>query len=134
MSQPLEVWMVFHVIAATEDGAEESLEQHLDALSSERTVTEFTADVDEVEEVDKPHPSLETGYSQVAEVEMTVTGFADLVELVINYGPTSVDVQAPESIEMDLGEVRDAMNAVAQLMHQFLQSGAGGMMVSRPRD
>lgn len=126
--------MVFHVVAATEDAATESLDDHLEKLESERAVSAFDADLDDAEEVDNPHPSLETGYSRVAEVELTVDGFADLVELVINYGPTSVDIQAPDTVEMDIGEVRDAMNSVAQLMHQFLQSGAGGMMVSRPNE
>ncbi len=134
MSQPLDVWMVFHVVAATEDAARESLSNHIEKLESERSVTSFDADVDDIEQVDKPHPELDTGYSQVAEVEMTVTGFDDLIDIVINYGPTSVDIQAPDSVEMDIGEVRNALNSVAQLLHQFLQSGAGGMMVSRPNE
>ncbi|MDY6769598.1 MAG: hypothetical protein SVU88_01360, partial [Candidatus Nanohaloarchaea archaeon] len=110
------------------------LQDHLDKLEGERSVSSFAADVDEVSEVEQPSPDLDTGYSQVAEVEMDVDSFAELVEIVINYGPTSVDVTAPEHVEMDLREVRDALNAVAQIMHQFLQSGAGGMMVSRPSE
>lgn len=131
---PIEVWMVFHVVAAEKDAAEESLADHLEKLEGENGVQEFSADVEEVEEVDNPHPSLETGFSKVAEVEMVVSGFADLVSMVVNYGPTSVDVKAPDTVEMDIGEVRDALNNVAQMMHQFLQSGAGGMMISRPQD
>ncbi|MDY6768920.1 MAG: hypothetical protein SVW02_02320 [Candidatus Nanohaloarchaea archaeon] len=134
MSQPLEVWMVFDVIADDEEAAKESLQDHLDNLEAERSVSSFTAEVDEVSEVEQPSPGVDQGYSQVAEIEMEVSSFAELVELVINYGPTSVDVHAPERVEMDLREVRDALNAVAQIMHQFLQSGAGGMMVSRPSE
>lgn len=134
MNEPLEVWMVFDVVAATEEAAKESLEDHLDKLESERSVSTFTADRDEVREVEQPAEGLDTGYSQVAEVEMEVDSFSELVEMVINYGPTSVDVHAPDRVEMDLAEVRDALNAVAQIMHQFLQSGAGGMMVSRPTE
>lgn len=126
--------MVFHVVAAEEEAAEESLADHLEKLETEKGVMELSKSVEEVEEVDNPHPSLDTGYSQVAEVELEVSGFADLVSIVVNYGPTSVDVQAPETVEMDIGEVRDALNNVAQMMHQFLQSGAGGMMISRPQE
>ncbi|MDY6762050.1 MAG: hypothetical protein SVY41_03300, partial [Candidatus Nanohaloarchaea archaeon] len=81
-----------------------------------------------------PSPDMEEGYSQVAEVEMEVDSFSELVEMVINYGPTSVDVKSPDTVEMELRELRDSLNAVAQIMHQFLQTGAGGMMVSRPRE
>ncbi|MFB6076769.1 MAG: hypothetical protein ABEK12_01410 [Candidatus Nanohaloarchaea archaeon] len=127
MASPLEVWMVFHVVAATEEAAAESLQDHVDQLEDEGSVTEFSVEMEEVEAVDNPHPQLEEGYSKVA-------GFSDLVELVVNYGPTSVDVTAPEHVEMDVGEIRDALNSVAQMMHQFLQSGAGGMMISRPAE
>lgn len=134
MTQPLEVWMVFDVIAAQEEAARESLQNHLEMLEGERGVSSFTAEVEDVREVDQPSPGIESGYSRVAEVEMEVERFSDLVELVINYGPTSVDIQAPERLEMDLRDARDALNAVAQIMHQYVQSGAGGVMVSRPRE
>lgn len=126
--------MVFDVVAATEDAATDALDDHLEKLESERAVTEFEAEMEDAESVENPHPSLEEGYSLLAEVEMTVDSFAELINLVINYGPTSVDVKAPDRVEMEIGEVRDALNAVAQIMHQFLQSGAGGMMVSSPNE
>ncbi|MFB6294390.1 MAG: hypothetical protein ABEI97_01390 [Candidatus Nanohaloarchaea archaeon] len=134
MSNPLDVWMVFDVLAADEEAAKESLQNHLEQLESERSVMEFSAEVGDVSEVEQPSPDMDAGYSQVAEVDMTVNSFSELVEMVINYGPTSVDVKSPETVEMELREVRDALNAVAQIMHQFLQSGAGGMMVSRPTE
>ncbi len=134
MADPLEVWMVFDVVASSEEAAQESLDNHLEQLENESSVSSFTADVDEVSRVEQPSPDMDEGYSQVAEVDMDVDSFSELVEMVINYGPTSVDVKAPERVEMDLREVRDALNAVAQIMHQFLQSGPGGMMVSRPSE
>lgn len=132
--EPLEVWMIFQVIATAEDATVESLEDHIDQLREESAVSYLDAEFDDVQEVDQPHPEVERGYSQVCEVEMDVRSFSELVELVINYGPTSVDVKAPDRVAMDIGEVRDSLNAVAQMMHQFLQSGAGGMMISRPQD
>lgn len=134
MDEPLEVWMVFDVVAATEEAAQDSIDDHLEKLESEKSVVSMTSEVDEVSRVEQPSPDLDEGYSQVAEVEMEITSFSDLVGIVINYGPTSVDVKSPDRVEMDLREVRDALNAVAQIMHQFLQSGAGGMMVSRTKE
>lgn len=134
MEELLEVWMVFDVVAATEEAARESLDNHLEKLEEERAVVSFTAEKDDIKKVENPSPELEEGYSQVAEVEMEVNSFSELVNIVINYGPTSVDAKSPESVKMDLREVRDSLNSLAQIMHQFLQSGAGGMMVSRPNE
>ena len=131
MNTPIDVWMVFQVVAATKDAAEDSLNQHVEKIGNESCVSEFEPEMDAVEEVENPHEALDKGYSKVCEIEMTVSSFSELIELVINYGPTSVDVLGPDEITMDLGEVRNSMNAVAQMMHQFLQAGAGGMMISR---
>ncbi len=131
MDEPLEVWMVFHVIAATEDAAVASLSDHIDQIRGESTVRTLDATMEDVEHVDQPHPDLDEGFSQVCEVDMEVDSFADLVNIVLNYGPTSVDIKAPDRVTMDMAEARDALNSMAQMMHQFLQSGAGGMMISR---
>lgn len=132
--EPLDVWMVFQVVAATQDAADESLDDHIEKLENERGVKNIDAVMDEVQEVDKPHPELEKGYSKVCEVDMEVENFSDLVNIVVNYGPTSVDVKGPDNISMDLAEVRESLNTVAQMMHSFLQAGAGGMMISRPKE
>lgn len=133
-SEPLDVWMVFQVVATSEDAATESLEDHVQKLEGEDGVKSIEVEMDDIQEVDKPHPQVEKGYSRVCEVDMEVANFSDLVEIVINYGPTSVDVKAPDEISMDIGEIRDSLNNVAQMMHQFLQAGAGGMMISRPQE
>lgn len=133
-NDPIEVWMIFQVVAATEDAAVESLDEHVEKLETENGVQSMTVEMDDVQEVDQPTPNVEQGYSRVCEVEMEVAGFDDMVSIVVNYGPTSVDVKGPESREMDIGEMRTALNSVAQMMHQFLQAGAGGMMISRNRE
>ncbi|MCJ7478592.1 MAG: hypothetical protein MUP63_00245 [Candidatus Nanohaloarchaeota archaeon QJJ-7] len=134
MEEYLEVWMVFDVMASSEEAARESLENHLEKLEDEKSVKSFSAEVDEITRLENPSPDLDEGYSQVAEVEMEINSFSELVDMVINYGPTSVDVKSPERVDMDLSEIRNSLNSVAQIMHQFLQSGPGGMMVSRPNE
>lgn len=134
MAEPIDVWMVFHVVAATEDAAEESLDDHIEQLEGERGVISMSAEMEDAQKVDDPHPQLDEGFSKVCEVELSVKAFSDLIDIVINYGPTSVDVKGPDSREMPIGEMRDSLNSVAQMMHQFLQAGAGGMMISRPGD
>lgn len=133
-TEPLNVWMIFQVVAATEDAAVSALEEHVEKLESERGVLDMETEMDDVQEVDKPHPQIEKGYSRICEVELEVERFSDLVDIVINYGPTSVDVKAPEQVSMEIGEVRDALNSVAQMMHNFLQAGVGGTIISRSQE
>jgi hypothetical protein len=132
--EPIEVWMIFQVVAATEDAAVSSLDEHIEKLEMESGITSMDVDMAEVQEVDKPHPEIEKGYSRVCEVDMAVKTFSEVISIIINYGPTSIDVKGPEQVTLDIGELRDSMNSVAQMMHQFLQAGAGGMMISRPQD
>lgn len=132
--KPLNVWMIFQVVAGTEDAARESLDEHIKKLEDERAVSNMESQMEGIEEVDKPHPQIEEGYSRICEVEMDVRTFSELVEIVINYGPTSVDVKSPEEVTMNVKEMRDSLNSVAQMMHRFLQAGVGGMMISRPKE
>lgn len=134
MGDRIQVWMVFDVVALSEEAASESVENHIEKLKSENKVYNVEAEVDEVREVEKPNQDIEKGYSQVAEVEMEVDGFEKLVNMVINYGPTSVDIQGPDRYEVGLAEMRESLNSVAQILQQFLNTGPGGMMVSRPNE
>ncbi|MDY6770985.1 MAG: hypothetical protein SV186_03450 [Candidatus Nanohaloarchaea archaeon] len=131
MSDGIDTWMIFEVLAKQEDAAVESLRDHVDKMKEMETVEITSEDFEDVEKVEDPHPALDKGYSQVCEVEATVDDFPTLVELVMNYGPTMIEVQGPEEITLDLGEAQDALNLVAEMMQKFLQSGAGGMMISR---
>lgn len=133
-STGIQTWMVFEVLAGQRDTAEESLASHIEKLEELDAVSIDSKDFDELKEVDDPHPSLETGYSQVCEVECTVDEFSSLIEIVMNYGPTMIDILGPDEITLDLTEAQESMNLVAEMMQKFLQAGAGGMMISSPED
>ncbi len=130
MEDGIEAWMVFEVLAGDEDTAVQSLEEHVEKLGSLDTVEVTETDFDEVQETDNPHPALQKGYSQVCEVRCRVDDFASLIKLVLNYGPTMIEVEGPEGIELDLQEMQESLNLVAEMMHKFLKAGAGGMMIS----
>ncbi|MFB6216859.1 MAG: hypothetical protein ABEJ72_07825, partial [Candidatus Aenigmatarchaeota archaeon] len=58
-------------------------------------------------------------------------GFDKAVELVINYGPTYIQMEGPDNYELKLSEGQNALQSVANTMHQYAQTGAGGMLISR---
>ncbi|MDY6788968.1 MAG: hypothetical protein SVV03_03305 [Candidatus Nanohaloarchaea archaeon] len=127
----IDTWMVFEVLAGGKETAEESLEKHVESIKNLESVEVSEADFEGVEEVENPHPSLDKGYSQICELECNVEDFPTLINLVMNYGPTIIEIHGPDKIELDLREAQDSLNLVSEMMQKFLQAGAGGMMISR---
>lgn len=129
----LKVWMIFEVLAATKEAAQESLKDHAEKLSEEN-VEITNEEFETVQEVEKPHPEIETGYSKVYELEMIVQGLPELIEIIISYGPTMVDVIEPEEVTLGLSDLQNSINSVTQLIHNYAQSGMGGIVISSADD
>jgi hypothetical protein len=130
----LDLWMVFEAVAATEEGVKDSLEDHVDQLELESGVEVKEASIDEVTEIENPHPDIEEGFSQVAECRLSVEGFDKAISLTFNYGPTYVNVEGPEKYEMDLKESQESLQNVANVIHQYAQKGLGGVLVSKSKE
>lgn len=127
----LVLWMVFEALAPEKDSLEESLQSHIEMLEEEDGVEIIEKEFDEVSEIEKPHPGLEKGFSQVVETRVKVDGFDRAVQIAISYGPTYIQLEEPGRLEMDLKEGQDALQEIVNVMHQYAQSGAGGIMISR---
>lgn len=130
----LKVWMVFEAVGKEKDEVEESLEEHLEKLESEGDIEIVENDWSEAEEMEDPHPGIEKGYSMVVETVITIESLDRLVETVINYGPTYIQVEEPDNYNLGLAELQDTVQNVATTMHQYAQMGAGGVLISRNRD
>ncbi|MCJ7450273.1 MAG: hypothetical protein MUP58_00875 [Candidatus Nanohaloarchaeota archaeon QJJ-9] len=128
----IDTWMVFEVLAKEEEAASDSLESHVEGLGALESVEIDDKDFDEVKEVENPHPSIEKGFSQVCEVRCSIDSFPSLIEIVMNYGPTMIEVEGPDKLELDLSETQEAANLVAEMMQKFMNAGIGGMMVAGP--
>lgn len=127
----LEVWMVFEAVGVKKSGVEDSIENHIEGLESEEGVEIKEIEKDEATELENPHESLEKGYSQVVELKADFDDFQKVVETVINYGPTYVQMEGPDNYEMGLRESQDVLQSVANTMHQYAQMGAGGVLISK---
>lgn len=127
----VKLWMVFEAVAATEDGVEGSLEEHLEKLGNEPDAEIIESNVDKVEKVDNPHPDLEEGYSQVAETVVKASSFEEAIALTVNYGPTYVQMEEPDVYDLSLKEGQETLQDVADIMRRYAEMGAGGMLVSK---
>lgn len=127
----IKLWMVFEAVSGTEDAVVGSLEEHVEKLENEPNASIVSREIDSVEQVDNPHPDLETGYSQVAEVVVEAESFEDAITLVINYGPTYVQLEEPDVYELSLKEGQETLQDVADIMRKYAEAGLGGMLVSK---
>lgn len=127
----LVLWMVFEALSPRKEDVVESLKDHVEMLEEEEKVEVMETDFDDVDEMENPHPDLDKGYSQVVETRIKVDGFDKAVQIAISYGPTYIQLEEPDRFEIDLKEGQNALQEVVNTMHQYAQSGAGGIMISR---
>lgn len=128
------VWMVFEAVGPNEEGVEESINDHVESLSQDKGVEVIEKDEEEIEHMEDPHPTLDEGYSKVAEIRAEFDSFSRALETVINYGPTYVQFEGPDSFQMNLKDAQESLQTVANTMHEYAQKGAGGVVVSRQTD
>lgn len=126
----VELWMAFEAVAPNEEALENSLIDHLEKLGNEPGVEIVEQEVENVKEMEDPGRGLEKGFSQVADATVEAESFETAVNLVINYGPTYVQIEGPEKIELELGEAQDSLQLVANMMSQYAEQGPGGVIIS----
>jgi hypothetical protein len=129
----LVIWMVFEAVTPKEEGLK-SLKDHIEKLEEEPDCEVLETEYDEASEIENPHPGLDKGYSQVCETRVEIEGFDKAIEIMISYGPTYIQLEEPDKLEIDLAEGQNALQNVVDTMHQYAQSGAGGVMISRATD
>ncbi len=123
--------MVFEALGVEEEAVEQSLEDHIETIRSEKGVELLEVEKDDVEKMDNPREDIEEGYTQVIEVVAEFERFEKVVRTVINYGPTYVQVEDPDIYDLKLGEAQNVLQNIATTMHQYAQMGAGGVLISR---
>jgi len=123
--------MAFEAVAPDRESLEGTLKDHVETMESEEDLELLESEIDEISEVENPHPDMEKGFSQVAEIRIEIEGFDRALQTVINYGPTYVQLEGPDNYEISLREGQNALQNVTDTMHQYAQMGLGGVLVSR---
>ncbi|MFH0929552.1 MAG: hypothetical protein V1818_04345 [Candidatus Aenigmatarchaeota archaeon] len=127
----IRAWMMFEVLAVSEETTKKSLEGLLDRLDNDSRVKMCKKEFGETKEVEKPIKNVEKGYSMTSEIELVSSNFDNLVQIVIEYGPSAIEVLEPKKFETDAGEAQSILNTVSHVMHQFAAAGTGGMVLVR---
>ncbi len=129
----MKVWMIFEVQAADKAVCVSSLKKHvkdMGSLDSVEIIDESFAGVDKIE---APEGLKKRGvnalFAQVSEVTIMARDFEGLVNVVINYAPSAVEVMAPEKITITMRDAQNSLVSVADMMHKFARAGIGGVVI-----
>lgn len=127
----LKLWLVFEAVADEEENVKKALDNLIGNLKSEKGVEVIEEEYDEVQEIESPHPSMEEGYSRIAELRVECDRFTNAVKTVINYGPTYVQLEGPDHFDLDIKDSQESLQEVANTVQQYAQMGVGGVLVAK---
>lgn len=118
------------VMAVEKDVARKALEKHIGKVEDKDGIDIYKKDFDEPEKVDNPPKKAKQAYSQIVEIEFVVASVKNLVRFAISYGPSSVEIMEPKSVDLKMSELQDVVNTVSAVVHQYASQGAGGIVTS----
>lgn len=123
-------WMMIEVLAITEKAAKSALEKHIEKMGREKRTIIYNKKFHETKKVEKPLPNIKTAYSYVVELDLVTQTYDQLIYLVMNYGPSSIEILEPEKLKIGMGEAQSILNSVAEMIHKFVAAGIGGVVIS----
>ncbi|MFP4116568.1 MAG: hypothetical protein ACLFQ8_00630 [Candidatus Aenigmatarchaeota archaeon] len=127
----LRVRAFVEVMAIKEDAATKALEKHVEKIEDQDGIEVYKKEFDEPELVDNPPTKkANKAYSQIVEIEFVVSSVKNLMTFSMIYGPSSVEIIEPNSVEIKVDELQDMANSAAALIHQYASQGAGGIVTS----
>ena len=129
----IKTWMIFEVQAADKAVCESALKKHVKGMSSLDSVEVFEESFANVDEIDVPDGLKQRGvkalFTQVSEVTVMVKDFEALVNIVINYAPTAIEIMGPDKIVLTMRDAQNSLASVSDMMHRFARAGIGGMLI-----
>jgi hypothetical protein len=129
----LRATMMIEVLAITEEATKHSLEKHIEGLGKEKKVILYKRDFGKIIGVMNPipkNPNIKEAYSLVVDIECAVQRYEDLIQIIMHYGPSSIEILEPGKVELNLGEAQGILNSLADMIHKFVAAGIGGVIVS----
>ena len=62
----------------------------------------------------------EDNFTSFMEVECSMTSFSDVINMIVNYGPSSVELIKPKEVRLSLSESQDVLNEVTSAVHYYI--------------
>ncbi len=125
-----ELMFTIEALAVKKEIVEKSLKTHIEKLGNIKDVFVYETEYMDTVKVEKPLKNVEEAYSAVVKLKLFIRNLPTLIQIVMVYGPSSIEVFGPERTELSLSETQDITNLLAGIVHQFAAAGAGGIVIT----
>jgi hypothetical protein len=125
----IKAWAAIEVLAVTEEAAESSLKKHVAEMEKEEDCIIYKKDFKKSEKAENPFRKGTTAYSKVVEIEFIARRFENLVYLILNYAPSSIEILEPAVLKVDMGEAQGILNSLAELVHNVISATRGAVTI-----
>jgi hypothetical protein len=125
-----DVWFSIEALGIREEVVIDALKNHIEKMAHVKDVFVYEKAFKDVRRVENPLKDVKEAYSQVVNVKFFVKNLSTLLNVVLTYGPSSIEVMGPGRKDIDASEVQDIANVLAGLVHQFAAAGAGGIVIT----
>jgi hypothetical protein len=126
----IDTWFAIETLAVDKEIVENALKRHIEKLAKAPGVFVYASKYSETEKVENPLKNVKEAFSQVAEVKLFIKNVPTLINIVLMYGPSSVEILGPNNKDIKINEMQDVANLLAGLVHQFASAGVGGVVIS----
>lgn len=125
----INVWFAFEVMAVTKEATENALKNHVERLGKVKNVKVYEVTYHDVTKVETPPKNVKEAWSQIVEVKLIVKSLFDLINVIILYAPSAIEILEPKELKVKIDEVQNIANVIAGLIHQFAAAGVGGVVI-----
>ncbi len=126
----VEAWFAIDALATNKETVEKALKEHVGNMERAKDTYVYEKKFSEIKLSENPLKGVKEGFSQVAEIKLFAKNVFTLVNLVLLYGPSSIEVLSPNEKGMKISEIQDMCNLLSGIMHQFAAAGVGGMVLT----
>ena len=124
----IRAWAAFEVLAINEDKAKESLTNLINKIDQDNKIQVYEKEFSEPVKVENPTKTIKQAYSITCDLKLIAKNIDNLLQFVISYGPSAIEIIEPNEIKMQIGEVQNILNTVSGMMHKFAAAGIGGLV------
>jgi hypothetical protein len=123
----------FEVMGASPGIVEAALKDHIARMARAPDTYIYERDFGSIVKASNPPAGLKEAHSQIAKARLFAKDFYTLLNIIMVYGPSSVEILSPPKRDLKIDEMQNIANVVAGLMHEFAAKGAGGVLISSPQ-
>lgn len=107
---------VFNMIVEGISNDEQALAKQMEVLESKLKAEKFK--LLKFEKSDVAHEK--DSYTMFFNADIAVPEFSDIIYLIVQYGPSSVELLEPDKVELDLSQTQTVLNEVASAIHYYV--------------